>query len=55
MIMLNIGMGISFPTVAIPMILHVTEGLSVDEDQASWFGKLLFFNQIFIYFKSFTF
>lgn len=45
LIMLNIGMGISYPTIAIPPILDAVEGLSINQDQASWFASLVFIFQ----------
>ncbi|CAH1390910.1 unnamed protein product [Nezara viridula] len=42
LIMLNIGMGISYPTIAIPPILNSSTGLSLNQDEASWFASLVF-------------
>lgn len=33
-------MAISFPTIALPILLNAREGLSLNDVQASWFGKL---------------
>lgn len=41
MLLLDIGMAISFPTIAVPYMLHSTTDLSLSDTQASWFGEFL--------------
>ncbi|CAG9112660.1 unnamed protein product [Plutella xylostella] len=45
MLLLDLGMAVSFSTIALPDLLNAKEGLSLNEDQASWFGSLAFLTQ----------
>ncbi|XP_038207397.1 facilitated trehalose transporter Tret1-like [Zerene cesonia] len=45
LLLLNLGMAISFATIALPDLLNAKEGLSLDETQASWFGSLSYLTQ----------
>jgi hypothetical protein len=38
-LLLDLGMAISFATIAVPDLLNTSEGLFLNESQASWFGK----------------
>ncbi|GBP61024.1 hypothetical protein EVAR_51156_1 [Eumeta japonica] len=38
LLLVDLGMSISFVTVVIPEVLNAKEGLSINEYQASWFG-----------------
>ncbi|XP_013139503.1 PREDICTED: facilitated trehalose transporter Tret1-like isoform X1 [Papilio polytes] len=44
-LLLDLGMAISFATIAVPSLLNAKEGLSLDETQASWFGSLSYLTQ----------
>ncbi|CAH2054603.1 unnamed protein product, partial [Iphiclides podalirius] len=44
-LLLDLGMAISFATIAVPSLLNASEGLSLDETQASWFGSLSYLTQ----------
>ncbi|XP_013139502.1 PREDICTED: facilitated trehalose transporter Tret1-like [Papilio polytes] len=46
-LLLDLGMAISFPTIALPVLLNAREGLSVNDVQASWFGSLSSLTQPF--------
>ncbi|XP_022130999.2 facilitated trehalose transporter Tret1 [Pieris rapae] len=45
LLLLDLGMAISFATIALPDLLHAKEGLSLDDTQASWFGSISFLTQ----------
>ncbi|KAG6462357.1 hypothetical protein O3G_MSEX013211 [Manduca sexta] len=47
LLLMGIGMAISFATIASPDLLHAPEGLSMDDTQASWFGSLSYLTQPF--------
>ncbi|XP_075984583.1 facilitated trehalose transporter Tret1-like [Anticarsia gemmatalis] len=47
LLLLDLGMAISFVTIALPDLLNASEGLSLNEEQASWFGSLPFLSQPF--------
>ncbi|XP_068619627.1 facilitated trehalose transporter Tret1-like [Battus philenor] len=44
-LLLDLGMAISFATIALPSLLNAKEGLSLNENQASWFGSLSYLTQ----------
>ncbi|KAL4717200.1 hypothetical protein ACJJTC_017087 [Scirpophaga incertulas] len=44
-LLLDLGMAISFSTIALPDLLNSSEGLSMNENQASWFGSISFLTQ----------
>ncbi|CAH2054601.1 unnamed protein product, partial [Iphiclides podalirius] len=46
-LLLDLGMAISFPTIALPVLLNAPEGLSLNDIQASWFGSLSSLTQPF--------
>ncbi|KAG6462358.1 hypothetical protein O3G_MSEX013219 [Manduca sexta] len=43
LLLLDLGMAISFATIALPDLLNAKDGLSLTETQASWFGVLLMY------------
>ncbi|KAM3956446.1 facilitated trehalose transporter Tret1 [Aphomia sociella] len=45
LLLLDLGMAISFTTIALPNLLNATDGLSLNEEQASWFGNLTYLTQ----------
>ncbi|XP_072933466.1 facilitated trehalose transporter Tret1-like [Epargyreus clarus] len=45
LLLLDLGMAVSFVTIAMPDLLNASEGLSLDETQASWFGSLSYLTQ----------
>ncbi|CAG9793502.1 unnamed protein product [Diatraea saccharalis] len=45
LLLLDLGMAISFATIAVPDLLNAPEGLSLNESQASWFGSISFLTQ----------
>ncbi|KAJ8711695.1 hypothetical protein PYW08_008649 [Mythimna loreyi] len=45
LLLLDLGMAISFATIVIPDLLNSPEGLSFTENEASWFGSLSFLTQ----------
>ncbi|CAK1545673.1 unnamed protein product [Leptosia nina] len=45
LLLLNLGMAISFSTIAVPDLLNAKEGLSLDDTQASWFGSISYLSQ----------
>lgn len=47
LLLLDLGMAISFATIAVPDLLDATEGLSLNKSQASWFGSLSYLTQPF--------
>ncbi|XP_013186214.2 facilitated trehalose transporter Tret1 [Amyelois transitella] len=47
LLLLDLGMAITFAIIAMPDLLNAPEGLSLDEDQASWFGSISFLTQPF--------
>ncbi|RVE53403.1 hypothetical protein evm_001973 [Chilo suppressalis] len=47
LLLLDLGMAISFSTIAVPGLLNAPEGLSLNEQQASWFGSLSYLTQPF--------
>jgi len=42
MLLLDLGMTISFPTIVIPRLRNTDDPLALNDEQASWFGKSLF-------------
>ncbi|BES98906.1 Sugar (and other) transporter [Nesidiocoris tenuis] len=42
LMLLDIGMGVSFATIAIPPLQAATTGLKMTEEEASWFASLVF-------------
>lgn len=40
LMLLDIGMGVSFATIAIPPLQAATTGLKMTEEEASWFGNM---------------
>jgi hypothetical protein len=42
MLLLDLGMTISFPTIVIPKLRNTDDPLALNDEQASWFGKSLF-------------
>lgn len=44
-LLIGLGMSISFVTMVVPEVLYAKEGVSLDENQASWFGSLAFLCQ----------
>jgi len=42
MLLLDLGMTVSFPTIVIPRLRNTDDPLALDDEQASWFGKSLF-------------
>ncbi|KAJ0172281.1 hypothetical protein K1T71_012254 [Dendrolimus kikuchii] len=44
-LLMDLGMAVNFPTIAVPDLLNAQEGLSLDDFQASWFGSLSFLTQ----------
>lgn len=47
LLLLDLGMAISFATIVIPELLNAKTGLSFTDTQASWFGSLSFLTQPF--------
>ncbi|XP_028172431.1 facilitated trehalose transporter Tret1-like [Ostrinia furnacalis] len=47
LLLLDLGMAISFSTIALPDLLNAKEGLSLTENQASWFGSISYLTQPF--------
>lgn len=47
LLLLDLGMAISFVTISIPVLLNNPDGLSLNDNQASWFGSLPFLTQPF--------
>ncbi|CAH2261871.1 facilitated trehalose transporter Tret1-like [Pararge aegeria] len=45
LLLLDLGMAINFSTIMMPALLNATEGLSLTETQASWFGSMSFLTQ----------
>ncbi|XP_028041483.1 facilitated trehalose transporter Tret1-like [Bombyx mandarina] len=45
LLLLDLGMAISFATIALPDLLNSKEGLSFNDIQASWFGSLSYLTQ----------
>ncbi|GBP96965.1 Facilitated trehalose transporter Tret1, partial [Eumeta japonica] len=46
-LLMDLGMAIGFPTIALPELLNAEHGLSLDDHQASWFGSVAFLCQPF--------
>lgn len=42
LLLLDLGMAISFATIVIPELLNAKTGLSFTDTQASWFGKIAY-------------
>jgi hypothetical protein len=42
MLLLDLGMTVSFPTIVIPQLRNTDDPLALNDEQASWFGKCLF-------------
>ncbi|XP_028041478.1 facilitated trehalose transporter Tret1-like [Bombyx mandarina] len=47
LLLLDLGMAVSFPTIALPALLNATEGLSLTQVEASWFGSISYLAQPF--------
>ncbi|XP_059058786.1 facilitated trehalose transporter Tret1-like [Achroia grisella] len=45
LLLLDLGMAISFTTIALPNLLNAPEGLSLNDVQASWFGGIPYLTQ----------
>ncbi|KAJ0172282.1 hypothetical protein K1T71_012255 [Dendrolimus kikuchii] len=45
LLLLDLGMAISFATIAMPELLNASEGLSLTDTEASWFGSISFLTQ----------
>ncbi|XP_063375729.1 facilitated trehalose transporter Tret1-like [Cydia amplana] len=45
LLLVGLGMSISFVTMVLPEVLNAKEGLSINEKQASWFGGMAFLCQ----------
>ncbi|XP_053615234.1 facilitated trehalose transporter Tret1-like isoform X5 [Plodia interpunctella] len=47
LLLLDLGMAITFAIIAMPDLLNAAEGLSLNDEQASWFGSISFLAQPF--------
>ncbi|XP_045454634.1 facilitated trehalose transporter Tret1-like [Melitaea cinxia] len=45
LLLFDLGMAINFSTIMIPALLNASEGLSLNEEEASWFGSVSFLSQ----------
>ncbi|XP_026761515.1 facilitated trehalose transporter Tret1-like [Galleria mellonella] len=45
LLLLDLGMAISFTTIALPNLLNAKDGLSLNDEQASWFGGIPYLTQ----------